>query len=187
MPGFSQFSSGTQALDEPVPFLELQGLAGASLGEEAGEEEAVETDYLSALLFRNCAAASAAAASSARGGGWLMLDGQGAAARTGSSASAPPPPLEPALSSPEAAIAALLPILCTACGCAAPPNERGIASCASAACRAHRSSFLARAFTETWVRFQGSGLWARCPQHVQGVARGGTFPVPTGFTAQEGA
>ena len=24
-------------------------------------------------------------------------------------------------------------------------------------------------------------------QHVQGVARGGTFPVPTGFTAQEGA
>ena len=158
VPGFSQFSSGTQAPDEPVPFLELQGLAGSP---EAGEEEAVETDYLSAILLRNCAAA---AASSSAGGCWLILDGQGAAAR--SSASASPPPLEPALSSPEAAIAALLPILCTACGSTVLPNERGVASCANAACRAVSYSSLARGFTETWVRFQGSGLWARCPQRV---------------------
>ncbi len=79
------------------------------------------------------------------------------------------------LSSPRAAIEALLPVLCDACGGSVQLDSRGFAAaCSRAGCASRAFS---RGFAQAWVRFAASGQWARCPQRLLERLLGGVSPV----------
>jgi hypothetical protein len=134
----------------------------------------VERDTLSAIIFQDGRGGS--------GSAWLIIERQSAeggassSSSSSSSSSGTAPFVAPLdLASPRAAIEALLPVLCDACGSCAQLDSRGFAAaCTRAGCAGRAFS---RGFAQAWVRFAASGQWARCPQRVLERLLGGVSPV----------